>query len=282
MTTATAPKTWFITGAASGFGRAFAEHALSRGDNVVATARSVAKLDALVALDPTRVLAAKLDVDQAGDAEAAVASAVARFGRLDIVVNNAGYGLVGALEETPDAELRAIMDTNFFGALAVIRAALPTLRAQGSGAIVNISSLGGQLSFAGFSAYSASKFALEGASEALAQEVAPFGIKVLIVEPGQFRTDLAGAGMRHMPILAAYQDTVGPTRAFAHDMHGTQPGDPRKAAAAIVTALEADVTPLRLQLGADAVEAVRGHAEAMLADLKTWEAVANATRHDDA
>ncbi|WP_029914394.1 oxidoreductase [Caulobacter sp. UNC358MFTsu5.1] len=282
MTATASAKTWFITGAASGFGRAFAEHALSRGDNVVATARSVAKLDGLVALDPARVLAAKLDVDQAGDAEAAVAAAVARFGRIDILVNNAGYGVVGALEETPDAELRAIMDTNFFGALAVIRAALPTLRAQGSGAIVNISSLGGQLSFGGFSAYSASKFALEGASEALAQEVAPFGIKVLIVEPGQFRTDLAGAGMRHMPILAAYQDTVGPTRAFAHDMHGTQPGDPRKAAAAIVTALDAEVTPLRLQLGADAVEAVRGHAQAMLADLAAWEAVATATRHDDA
>ena len=280
--TALAPKTWLITGAASGFGRAFAEHALSLGDNVVATARSVSRLDALVDLAPDRVLAAKLDVDQAGDAEAAVDAAVARFGRLDILVNNAGYGVVGALEETPDAELRAIMDTNFFGALAVIRAALPTLRAQGSGAIVNISSLGGQLSFAGFSAYSASKFALEGASEALAQEVAPFGIKVLIVEPGQFRTDLAGAGMRHMPILAAYQDTVGPTRAFAHDMHGTQPGDPRKAAAAIVTALDAEVTPLRLQLGADAVEAVRGHAQAMLADLAAWEAVATATRHDDA
>ncbi|MEJ2816189.1 oxidoreductase [Caulobacter sp. CCG-8] len=282
MTATASAKTWFITGAASGFGRAFAEHALSRGDNVVATARSTAKLDGLVALDPARVSAAKLDVDQAGDAEAAVAAAVARFGRIDILVNNAGYGVVGALEETPDAELRAIMDTNFFGALAVIRAALPTLRAQGSGAIVNISSLGGQLSFAGFSAYSASKFALEGASEALAQEVAPFGIKVLIVEPGQFRTDLAGAGMRHMPILAAYQDTVGPTRAFAHDMHGTQPGDPRKAAAAIVTALDAEVTPLRLQLGADAVEAVRGHAQAMLADLAAWEAVATATRHDDA
>ena len=280
--TASAPKTWLITGAASGFGRAFAEYALSRGDNVVATARSVAKLDALVALAPTRVLAAKLDVDQPGDAEAAVAAAIARFGRIDILVNNAGYGVVGAVEETPDAELRAILDTNFFGAMALIRAALPQLRAQGSGAIVNMSSLGGQLSFAGFSAYSASKFALEGASEALAQEVAPFGIKVLIVEPGQFQTKLAGAGMRHMPILAGYQDTVGPTRAFAHDMHGTQPGDPLKAAAAIVTALEAETTPLRLQLGADAVEAVRAHAQALLTDLETWEAVATATQRDDA
>jgi NAD(P)-dependent dehydrogenase (short-subunit alcohol dehydrogenase family) len=275
-------KTWFITGAASGFGRAFAEHALSLGDNVAATARAPEKLRALVALAPERVLAAKLDVAQAGDAQAAIDAAVARFGRVDIVINNAGYGVVGALEETPDAELRAIMDTNFFGAMAVTRAALPVLRAQRSGAIVNISSLGGQLSYAGFSAYSASKFALEGASEALAQEVAPFGIKVLIVEPGQFRTDLAGAGMRHMPILDAYQDTVGSTRAFAHDMHGTQAGDPRKAAAAIVTALSAEKTPLRLQLGADAVEAVRGHAQALLTDLTTWEAVGVATAHDAA
>jgi NAD(P)-dependent dehydrogenase (short-subunit alcohol dehydrogenase family) len=276
------PKTWFITGASSGFGRAFAEHALSLGDNVVATARAPAKLQALVALAPDRVLAARLDVDQPGDAQAAIDAAVARFGRVDILINNAGYGVVGALEETPDTELRAIMDTNFFGAMAVIRAALPVLRAQRAGAVVNISSLGGQLSYPGFSAYSASKFALEGASEALAQEVAPFGIKVLIVEPGQFRTDLAGAGMRHMPILDAYQDTVGPTRAFAHDMHGTQAGDPRKAAAAIVRALEAEKTPLRLQLGADAIDAVRGHAQALLADLTAWEAVGAATAYDAA
>ena len=281
MTTAAA-KTWFITGASSGFGRAFAEHALSLGDNVAATARSSGKLAALAALAPDRVLAARLDVDQPGDAQAAIDAAVARFGRIDILINNAGYGVVGALEETRDAELRAILDTNFFGAMAVIRAALPLLRAQRSGAIVNISSLGGQMSFAGFSAYSASKFALEGASEALAQEVAPFGIKVLIVEPGQFRTDLAGGGMRHMPILPAYRDTVGPTRAFAHDMHGTQAGDPRKAAAAIVAALEAERTPLRLQLGADAVEAVRAHAQGLLVDLEAWATVAEATAHDAA
>ncbi len=281
MTNTTAPRIWFITGASSGFGRAFAEHALSLGDNVVATARTPAKLQALVALAPDRVLAAKLDVDQPGDAQAAIDAAVARFGRLDILINNAGYGVVGALEETPDAELRAIMDTNFFGAMAVIRAALPVLRAQRSGAIVNISSLGGQLSYPGFSAYSASKFAIEGASEALAQEMAPFGIKVLIVEPGQFRTDLAGAGMRHMPILDAYQDTVGSTRAFAHGMHRTQPGDPRKAAAAIVAALEAGTTPLRLQLGADAVDAVRQHAQALLTDLAAWEGVGTATAYDD-
>ncbi|WP_395320656.1 oxidoreductase [Variovorax sp. UC74_104] len=275
-------KTWFITGAASGFGHAFAEHALARGHNVVATARDASRLADLVALAPDRVLATPLDVDVAGAAEAAVQAAVERFGRIDVLVNNAGYGVVGALEETPDAELRALMNTNFFGAMAVTRAALPVLRAQRSGAIVNISSLGGQLSFSGFSAYSASKFALEGASEALAQEVAPFGIKVLIVEPGQFRTQLAGSGMRHMPVIEAYQPVVGATREFAHSMHNTQAGDPRKAAVAIEKALDAEHTPLRLQLGDDSVDAVRAHAQAMLEDMEAWESVSRSTNFDAA
>ncbi|NVM88260.1 NAD(P)-dependent dehydrogenase (short-subunit alcohol dehydrogenase family) [Variovorax sp. SG517] len=275
-------KTWFITGAASGFGHAFAEHALARGHNVVATARDASRLADLVALAPDRVLATPLDVDVAGAAEAAVQAAVERFGRIDVLVNNAGYGVVGALEETLDAELRALMNTNFFGAMAVTRAALPVLRAQKSGAIVNISSLGGQLSFSGFSAYSASKFALEGASEALAQEVAPFGVKVLIVEPGQFRTQLAGSGMRHMPVIEAYQPVVGATREFAHSMHNTQVGDPRKAAVAIEKALDAEHTPLRLQLGDDSVDAVRAHAQAMLKDMEAWESVSRSTNFDAA
>jgi len=275
-------QTWFITGAASGFGHAFAEHALAQGHNVVATARDAGRLADLVALAPDRVLATPLDVDVAGAAEAAVEAAVARFGRIDVLVNNAGYGVVGALEETSDADLRALMNTNFFGAMAVTRAALPVLRAQKSGAIVNISSLGGQLSFAGFSAYSASKFALEGASEALAQEVAPFGIKVLIVEPGQFRTQLAGSGMRHMPVIEAYQPVVGATREFAHSMHNTQAGDPRKAAVAIAKALEAEHTPLRLQLGGDSVDAVRAHAQALLKEMEAWEAVSRSTDFDTA
>ena len=279
--TATA-RTWFITGTSSGFGRAFAEHAIAQGHNVVATARRVDALADLVAQAPDRVMALELDVVAEGAAERAIGAAVARFGGVDVVINNAGYGVVGALEETPDAELRAIMDTNFFGAMAVMRAALPVLRAQRGGAVVNISSLGGQLSFAGFSAYSASKFALEGASEALAQEVAPFGVKVLIVEPGQFRTQLAGAGMRHMPVIEAYVPVVGPTREFAHTMHATQAGDPRKAAAAIERALAASHTPLRLQLGGDSVDAVRTHAQALLAEMAAWEEVSRGTDFDAA
>lgn len=280
-TTASAP-VWFITGASSGFGEAFARYALDRGYRVVATARDPGKLAALAALAPDRVLVHALDVTRKGDAEAAVAATLARFGRIDVLLNNAGYGIVGAVEETPEAELRAQMDTNFFGAVAVTQAVLPTLRRQRGGAVVNISSLGGQLSFAGFSAYSASKFALEGMSEALAQEVAPFGIQVLIVEPGQFRTNLAGAAMRHMPVMAEYESVIGGTRAFAHAMHHTQGGDPYKAARAIDTALHADATPLRLQLGQDAVDAVRAHARQLLADLDRWEALAADTRIDGA
>lgn len=275
-------KTWFITGASSGFGRAFADHALARGYNVVATARKVDALKQIAAHAPDRFLALALDVTRPKDAQAAVDAAVARFGRIDVLVNNAGYGVVGAFEETSDSELRAQMETNFFGAMNVTRAALPVLRDQKSGAIVNMSSLGGQLSFGGFSAYSASKFALEGVSEALAQEVAPFGIKVLIVEPGQFRTGFAGAGLRHMPMIEAYRDIVGGTRDFAHAMDGTQSGDPMKAAAAIDTALNAPNIPLRLQLGADAVDAIRNHAETLLGDLAAWEALARSTTRQTA
>ena len=260
-----ASKTWFVSGASSGLGRAFCEHALERGYNVVATARNVAALEALVALAPQRVLALVLDVTRPQEVAASIQSAVARFGRIDIVINNAGYGVVGAFEETLDGELRAQMETNFFGAMNVTGAVLPVLRVQKCGAIVNISSLGGQLSIVGFSAYSASKFALEGVSEALAQEVAPFGIKVWIVEPGQFRTNLAGSSMRHMLVLEAYRGVIAETR---------------KAAAAMEAALDAPHTPLRLPLGADSVEAIRGHSETLLKDLAAWETVGRATTFD--
>lgn len=263
-------KVWFITGASTGFGRAFAGYALAQGYRVVATARDAARLDDLVACDPERVLALNLDVTRSGDPERAVRAAVTRFGRIDVVINNAGFGLVGAVEETPMAEFRNAMETMFFGAMAVTQAALPVLRAQRSGAIVNISSMGGQMSFAGFGAYSAAKFALEGASEALAAEISPFGIKTLIVEPGAFRTDFAGGALRHMPVLEPYRDIVGGTRAFADGMHQTQLGDPTKAGRVIDAALAADTTPLRLQLGQDAIDAVRAHARVLLDDLEAW------------
>ena len=268
------PKTWFITGASSGFGHAFAEYALSRGDNVVATARNPAKLEALVARAPSRVLAVKLDVTDPAHLPPVIDETLKRFGRIDYLFNNAGYGVVGAVEETSDAELRALMDTNFFGAVAVTRAVLPVMRAQRSGAIVNISSALGQMSIEGVSAYSASKFELEGMSEGLALEVKNFGIKVLIVEPGGFRTSFADSNaIRMMPTSPAYKDSLTGIRGVLHDLHGNQVGDPAKAAHAVAQALESDVTPLRLQLGADSVGMVRAHAEQLLADLAKWERV---------
>lgn len=273
-------KVWFITGASSGFGKSFAGYAISKGYSVVVTARRLDKLESIKAAAPNQVEAIKMDVNNQEEVAKAVQQAIARFGKVDVLINNAGFGIVGAVEETPDHELRAQMETNFFGAANVTRALLPLFRQQASGAIVNISSLGGQLSYPGFGAYSASKFALEGLSEALAAEVAPLGIKVLIVEPGQFRTDLAGSAMKYMPEIADYKDTVGATRSFAQNMHGTQFGDPVKAAAAIDQALAATNTPLRLQLGEDAVNAIRQHSEQLLQDLKAWEQVAVNTRLD--
>jgi len=271
-------KVWFITGASSGFGKSFAEYAIQQGYQVVVTARRLDKLESIKALAPGQVEALRMDVNNNTEVSQAVTAAVSRFGRVDVLINNAGYSIVGAVEETPEDELRALMETNFFGAVSVTRALLPLFRQQQSGAIVNISSLGGQLSFSGFGAYSASKFALEGLSEALAAELTPLGIKVLIVEPGQFKTELAGAAMKYMPELSAYKDTVGQTRNFAQNMHGTQEGDPFKAAAAIDKALLAANTPLRLQLGEDAVNAIRQHSETLLKDLAVWEQVAVNTK----
>jgi NAD(P)-dependent dehydrogenase (short-subunit alcohol dehydrogenase family) len=270
--------TWFITGASSGFGLAFASYALTQDYNVVATARNVTKLADLKARAPGRVLTPPVDVNDKDSVASAVAVANERFGGIDVLVNNAGYGIVGAVEETPESELRALMETNFFGAVAVTQAVLPFMRVQRRGAIVNISSMGGQMSFGGYGAYSASKFALEGLSEALAQEVASFGIKVLIVEPGAFRTDFAGGALRQMPVLAAYHKELRAIRAFTSNMHQSQAGDPMKAAAAIDKALQAETTPLRLQLGEDAITSIRAHTETMLADLKAWEPVGLDTR----
>ncbi|MEM1320293.1 MAG: oxidoreductase [Bacteroidota bacterium] len=274
-------KVWFITGASSGFGKAMAEYAASQGYKVVATARRKEKLEELAATAPEQIKAISMDVTNREQVRQGVDQAMATFGKIDVLINNAGYGIVGALEETPEEEFRNQMETNFFGAVAITQEVLPHLRNQGSGAIVNMSSMGGNMSFGGFSAYSASKFALEGASEALAQEVAPFGIKTMIVEPGAFRTEFAGSALKHMPKIEAYDAIVGGTRDFAKSMDGTQQGDPFKAAQAIDMALQADHTPLRLQLGADAVEAIKTHAEQLLSDLDTWKATAEDTTFDN-
>ncbi|MCO5992919.1 oxidoreductase [Actinoallomurus rhizosphaericola] len=273
-------RVWLITGASSGFGRAIAEAALAAGDTVVATARKPESLDDLVAAHPDRVSAVPLDVTDTARVSAVVAEVMLWYGRIDVLVNNAGHSQIGAVEETTDREFRDLMDVHFFGPAALVRAVLPHMRERRSGAIVQMSSMGGQLSFAGFGAYSATKFALEGMSEALAEEVAPYGIKVLIVEPGAFRTGLFGGALHQSAAMDAYAQTVGNTRAMAEGAHGGQPGDPAKAAAAILTALDAEKTPLRLPLGNDAVDALVAHADGIRRELTEWEAVSRGTDFD--
>jgi NAD(P)-dependent dehydrogenase (short-subunit alcohol dehydrogenase family) len=270
-------RVWLITGANSGFGQAITKAAVAAGDVVVATARRLSTLDDLVAAHPDQVEALPLDVTNAGAIEATVRDITDRHGRIDVLVNNAGRSHVGAAEETTDAELRSLFDVHLFGPAALIRAVLPHMRSRRSGAIVQLSSMGGQMSFAGFSAYSATKFALEGMSEALADEVRPLGIKVLIVEPGAFRTALF-SNISASAQIADYTATVGPTRHMIETGNGTQPGDPAQAAAAILTALDTDDAPLRLPLGDDAVDAILGHLDRVRAEIIAWEKLARSTR----
>ncbi|MFI5503355.1 oxidoreductase [Nocardia asteroides] len=275
------PQIWLVTGASSGFGRAIAEAAVAAGDTVVAVARRTAPLDDLVTAHPDQVEAIALDVTETARVDAVVADVLGRHGRIDVLVNNAGRTQVGAVEETTDAELRDLFDLHVFGPAALTRAVLPHMRARRSGAIVQMSSFGGQLSFAGFAAYSATKFALEGLSEALADEVAPFGIKVLVVEPGGFRTGLMSPGAATLSAANdAHADTVGATRRMVATSDGSQPGDPAKAAAAIRAALAADKTPLRLPLGSDAVDAILGHLDTVRTEVLAWEALARDTEFD--
>jgi NAD(P)-dependent dehydrogenase (short-subunit alcohol dehydrogenase family) len=273
----TSAKVWFITGTSSGFGRSLAEEVVRRGEMVVATARDPKTLDELVALAPDRVQAVRLDVTRAAQIQSAIDTALQRFGKIDVVVNNAGFSIVGAVEETNDTELRATMETMFFGAAAVTRAVLPQLRRQGSGTIVQITSVGGLITAPGFGPYCAAKHALEALSESLAAEVAPFGIRVLIVEPGAFRTALFGTAFRSMPEMDIYAGTVGPTRAYAANSAGSQPGDPAKAARAIADAVDAGVPTLRLPLGADAVSSIRAKLSRVAAEVDLTEKIAGDT-----
>ena len=269
-------KVWLITGASSGFGSAIAQAAVERGDSVVATARRVESLETLEEGD--RVAFVPLDVTDADQRTAAVAAAIERFGRIDVLVNNAGRTQVGAVEETTDTELRDLFDLHFFGPVALTRAVLPHMRKQGGGAIVQMSSVGGQVTAPGFGAYCATKFALEGLSETLQEEVAPFGIHTLIIEPGAFRTGLFRPDAAYESAeMDEYAETVGPTRAYVRDGHLKQPGDPALAAQAILTALDAERPPLRLVLGADALGNIRNKLGRLSSELDEWEDVGRAT-----
>jgi NAD(P)-dependent dehydrogenase (short-subunit alcohol dehydrogenase family) len=269
-------RVWLITGTSSGFGRSIAEAALGRGDSVVATARRVEQLADLEADDRVEVVA--LDVTDADQRQAAVDEAIDRFGRIDVLVNNAGRTQVGAVEETTDDELRSLFDLHFFAPAALTRAVLPHMRAQGGGAIVQMSSVGGQITAPGFGAYCATKFALEGLTETLRDEAAPFGIRTLIVEPGAFRTGLFRPGAAYESAeMPEYADTVGPTREYVRTNDGLQPGDPAKAADAILRALDADEPPLRLVLGEDAVGNIRTRLGQLMDELARWEDVSRDT-----
>ena len=271
-------KTWLITGCSTGLGSVLAEAVLARGDNLVATARDPAALDGFADRYPGTVRTAALDVTRPGDAAAAVALAEDAFGGLDILVNNAGHGFIGAIEEGAPEEYRPLFDTNVFGLIETTRAALPALRRTGGGRIVNLSSTAGIAGRAGSGYYCASKFAVEGLSEALAQEVAPFGIAVIIVEPGPFRTDFLGRSINAAKLeLPAYAATAGAMRAYSKTNDGQQDGDPAKAVAVILKAVDAAQPPLHLPLGERAIAVARGKLAAFGTDIDAWQADAAAT-----
>jgi len=244
---------WLVTGSSRGLGRDITLAALAAGHRVVATARRPEQLADLKAQYGEQVRTVALDVTDEAAARAAVAATVEAFGRLDVVVNNAGYANLGTVEDLPADDFRAQVETNFFGVVNVTRAALPVLRGQRGGHIVQIASIGGRFGTAGLAAYQAAKWAVEGFSESLAQEVAPFGIKVTIVEPGGFRTDWAGASMTIAPVGEDYQATVGARAELVRTHTGTERGDPARGAQAILQAVAHETPPLRLLLGTDAV-----------------------------
>jgi NAD(P)-dependent dehydrogenase (short-subunit alcohol dehydrogenase family) len=274
--------TWFITGCSTGLGRYLALTVLSRKWNAVVTARDPAAIADVVADYPDTALALKLDVAKSSQIADAVQQAQARFGGIDVLVNNAGYGYRGAVEEASQAETRELFDTNFFGLVAMTQAVLPGMRARGSGYIVNVSSVGGRMAAPGSAFYSATKFAVEGMSDALRKEVKPLGIGVMVVEPSGFRTDFAGRSLRQSArTIDAYAPTAGKRRKENITNDGKQAGDPVRAAEAIIKALAADTPPFRLALGRDAVKRIGAEMDAQRRDLDTWADVAIGADYPD-
>jgi NAD(P)-dependent dehydrogenase (short-subunit alcohol dehydrogenase family) len=274
-------KVWLITGSSTGFGRSLTEAVLKKGDSVIATARKPKQLDDLVAKYPGTAKAVRLDVTNPQEVHDAVDAAIDAFGRIDVLVNNAGYGTVGVIEEVSDEAIRRQFDTNVFGALEMMRTVLPIMRQQRSGHILNVSSVGGFASFGATGIYCATKFALEALSEALAKEVATLGIKVTIIEPGAFRTDFNGRSLSAPEqLMEDYAPISSPYLKWLEDMDGKQPGDPDKAAAAMIQVVESDNPPLRLALGADAVAAIEEKLKSVKAELDAWKEVSVNTAFD--
>lgn len=271
-------KVWLVTGCSGGFGKLLAQSALARGDCVVATARNVDSLQDFLAQYPETARAIELDVTRAGDAEKAVALAEREFGRLDVLVNNAGYGMIGGIEEGTPGEYRPMFETNVFGLIETTRAALPLLRKQRSGRIVNLSSGGGLKALPGHGYYNATKFAVEGLSDALAGELAPLGIAVIIVEPGPFRTDFLGRSMTVAKnVIDDYAATAGVARNYRANNDGKQVGDPERAVAVMMKAIDAENPPLHLPLGSRVLDLAQAKLDAFQKDLAVWKADALST-----
>jgi NAD(P)-dependent dehydrogenase (short-subunit alcohol dehydrogenase family) len=272
MANVTTSRTWFITGASTGFGRILAEEVLKGGGKVVVTARKLDKVADLEEKYPEKAKAFALDVTDPAQILSIAAQTLTTFGPVDVLVNNAGYGLAGGIEEASEDEFMPVFETNVFGLMRVTRAFLTHFRKQRSGNIVNLSSIGGLIGSAGWGYYNASKFAVEGFSEALAAELAPLGVHVTIVEPGPFRTDFLGrSGVEAAERIADYDATAGKTRQYFHDQAGKQKGDPLRAIRAIIQAVESPQPPLHLVLGALALQRMRGKLDQWKTELDTWQ-----------
>ena len=273
--------TWLITGCSTGLGRAFAEAALDRGHNVVATARDVSQVQDLADAHPDTALAVTLDVTDDEQVAAAVRAAEDRFGAVDVLVNNAGYGYRAAVEEGEDDAGRQLFDTHVHGSVRTIKAVLPGMRARRAGTIVNLSSIGARICPEGSGYYAAVKAAVEALTLSLRKEVAPLGITALVVEPGAFRTDFAGRSLtQSAEPIEDYADTAGRRRKENDTVHGTQPGDPDKAAAVLVDVVESGDAPYMLLLGNDASDAFRAALDALRDDVDTWESTSRSTDFD--
>lgn len=270
-------KVWLITGSSRGLGRAIAQAVLEDGGKLVATARQVDGLKDLEDVFGDQIAPVELDVRDPLAAERAVAFAVQHFGSIDVLVNNAGYGTIGSLEDTSIAEFRAQIETNLFGTVYTTKAAIPFMRTQGSGHIMQISSVGGRIGALGRTPYSTAKWGVEGFSEALAREVSPLGIRITILEPGGFRTDFAADSTSDDPIRPEYEATIGAASRFQVDYHGKQPGDPSRAATVVVELARMHEPPLRLPLGSDAVKAIEQSDTQRLETMKAWRHLSIAT-----
>jgi len=273
--------TWLITGCSTGLGRALAQAVLERGDDAVVTARDVSAVEDLVSAHPQSALAHPLDVTDEDQVQNAVAAGVERFGGIDVLVNNAGYGYRAAVEEGEDDAVRRLFDTHFFGTVSCVKAVLPGMRARGSGTIVNLSSIGARISPEGSGYYAAVKAAIEAMTLSLRKELAPLGIRALVVEPGGFRTDFAGRSLtQSAEPIADYAQTAGRRRKEHDTVHGTQAGDPARAAAAIIEVVEHDDPPFMLLLGDDASDGFRAALDALRADADAWERLSRSTGFD--